>query len=178
GVGATPYSGLKKGTVPYSNLLASVAKSKQLAEAQGWAYWVPCLCVMHGEGDASNPDYFDHLAEWQPDIDADIRAITGQQAPVQFYMGQPSSFYGSGAGTSAARAVYRAAKELPGFTIVAPQYTLSYDPDLTHMDGPGYFRMGEYFAKAVLAEQFGVGRWSAVRPRAVTWDNATQIDIA
>src|SRR5690606_6385251 len=92
GVGGSRYELLKKGTQPYANLLAAVERTKILAEQRGWAYWVPAICLQHGESDSDNPEYLAALLEWQADFDADVRAITGQHAPVPFYLGQPSSF--------------------------------------------------------------------------------------
>lgn len=177
GWGGTAYSGLKKGTIPYNNLLASVTKAKALAAAEGWAYWVPCINFQHGETDGGNANYFDALVELQSDLDADIRAITGQSAPVQFYMGQPSTFGDSATASNAVKAIYRAAKELPQYTIVCPQYAFSYAADLLHMDSEGYYRLGEYHAKAMLVEQYGAGRWMPLMPESVSRTGA-QIDIA
>ena len=177
GWGGSPYSQIKKGTAPYGNLVASVTKAKALAEERGWAYWVPFVCFQHGESDGGNSQsyYFSALQELQADLDADIRAITGQAAVVKIYAGQYSTFMDDGKGS--VRAIYQAAKELTNVVVVGPQYTMTYASDFLHMDGPGYFRIGEYHVKALLAEQYGTGTWTPLKPASVTWDSATQVDI-
>lgn len=179
GWGGTPYAGLKKGTVPYNNILAAATKTKALASARGLAYWVPAICFQHGEGDAGNAAYFDNLVELQADLNSDLRAITGQTAPVRIYMGQVSSFQNTVSNnvSRSAYSIYRAAKELQDrYTIVCPQYTIPYSSDLLHMSGPGYYILGEYYAKALLAEQYGSGQWTPLRPKTITL-SGSQIDI-
>lgn len=155
GQGGTLYANLKKGTQVYTNMLAAIEKAVELCAAQGKKFVLAGAVVKHGEGDASNPAYFDFLLEWQQDIDADAKAITNQSIDVHFFMTQPSSFYGS---SEAARAMLKAHLESPYHHLAGADYPYldEYSPDLVHMTGPGYFHIGEK-----IAEMWAKGLWTS-----------------
>lgn len=161
--GGTNYEGLKKGTQVYSNMLAALAKAQTLAEDRGWQVVVDACVVRHGEADASNPNYGQDLLEWQEDTDADLKSITGQQAPVHFLIAQPSSFYGSD--TQAAQRMVEVSESSPHHHLAGPDYGYAdlYADDILHGTGPFYFLSGEYLARA-----FRQVIWSAAEDSTVT----------
>lgn len=179
GLGGTAYSGLKKGTGPYSNLIAALNRAKELAAVEGWRVVVDAVAFVHGEADSSNPNYFNNILELQGDLDSDIKTITNQKADVQLLMSQPSSFYNP----TAVQAMYEAHKSSNNHVLVAPNYNLEYSYDLLHLTGKGYYTLGHYFLSAYL-KTFWTGKsWSPVMPehisrqgRFITIDYITPFD--
>ena len=148
GVGGTTYAGLKKGSQIYANMLIALEKAKALAEERGWRLVVDGCLVKHGESDSANASYQANLIEWQADIDADVKAITGQQAPVHLIMAQPStSLNASFASPLAMLAVHNSS---PVHHLAGADYPFGdfYDTDLLHFLGPGYHLIGEQMARA------------------------------
>lgn len=86
GRGATPIAGLSKGTAPYLRLISQVATGKALS---GRHYKVPAIIWMQGESDAGNVNYAAQLQQLFADLDADVRATTGQVQTVQFFICLP-----------------------------------------------------------------------------------------
>ena len=83
GRGATPIAGLSKGTAPYLRLISQVAAAKGLS---GGRYRVPGIIWMQGESDAGNLNYAVQQQRLFADLDADVRATTGQVQTVQFFI--------------------------------------------------------------------------------------------
>jgi hypothetical protein len=83
GRGATPIAGLSKGTAPYLRLISQVAAAKGLSSGR---YRVPAIIWMQGESDAGNLQYAAQLQRMFADLDADVRATTGQVQTVQFFI--------------------------------------------------------------------------------------------
>lgn len=146
-VGGTAYSGLKKGNQIYTNMLLSLTKLKALAQAEGWRIVVDACLHKHGE--AGSTDYFADLIEWQRDIDADVKVITGQQSPVHFIMTQPST--SSSATFASPIAMLRAHNESPYHHLAGVDYPYGefFAPDNLHFLGPGYHMIGEAMARAI-----------------------------
>jgi len=92
GRGATGIGGLSKGTPPYARLLAQVAAGKVLVKAPD-TYSVPVIFWMQGEADrGALADWYEPLfLQLTKDLDADVRAITGQAAPVQILICLPAT---------------------------------------------------------------------------------------
>ncbi|MCH7339928.1 hypothetical protein [Acinetobacter higginsii] len=178
GVGSSPYSALKKGTVCYDNLLRSIEKMKELAERDGYEYVTPAILLLHGEADRGSITYDGDLIQWQTDLNTDIKAITGQACNVHMLMGQSSSFFASETSLRGALANIKAHRASEFLTLVTPQYRQEYSFDELHMSSKGYFHTGEYFAKAILKQFFSdKGKWQPVMPKTVTYDGDMTIDI-
>ncbi|WP_375058422.1 hypothetical protein [Zobellella sp. DQSA1] len=143
GMGGTGYSGMKKGTQVYNNMMLAVARAKTLAAAHGWQVVVEAVTIKHGEADQNNSNYFNNLIEWQQDLDADIKAITSQLADVHILMHMPSSHLVDA--PQATIAMLRAHNESPyhHLTGVDYPYLEYYSPDYIHFQGPGYYLIGE-----------------------------------
>lgn len=173
GYGGTSYNGLKKGTTPYSNMLAGLVRCKELAEAEGWRVVVDAVVMIHGESDAGNSGYLGDLLEWQTDIDTDFKAITGQVADVPFLMNQPSSMFASFDG---ALGLYEAHKQSPHHFLIGPNYDLPYSDDLLHLSSVGYHLLGEKATLACIKMLWTGESWEPVRPLSVT-RSSNQVDI-
>lgn len=83
GRGGTPIAGLSKGTAPYLRLISQVAAGKALS---GGHYRVSAIIWMQGESDPGNLNYAAQLKRLVVDLDADVRATTGQVQTVQFFI--------------------------------------------------------------------------------------------
>jgi hypothetical protein len=144
--GSMNYAGIKKGTQPYENMLMALSKAKFLAEDLGWKIIVDACLVKHGEADTRNTSYADNLIEWQSDITADAKAITGQQSDVHFIIGQPSSTTG---GTESIKAMLEIHNSSQFHHLSGPDYPfLDRFTDYLHFDGLGYALIGEQMARA------------------------------
>lgn len=172
GVGGIAYSGLKKGTRAYARGLEQVAAAASLARARGLTPVVRAITNVHGESDhaLSNLGYERDLAEWQADYERDVRAVTGQAAPVPMLHTQVSSWTKLGQATSPIPGAQLAAsvKSDGKIVLVGPKYQLAYARDGIHLSNEGYRHMGEYYAK-VYAQVVVLGRrWEPLRPRSLT----------
>jgi hypothetical protein len=83
GRGANSIAGLSKGTAPYLRLISQVAAGRALSTGH---YSVPAIIWMQGESDAGNPNYAAQLRQLFADLDADVRATSGQAQTVQFFI--------------------------------------------------------------------------------------------
>jgi len=147
--GGTAYSGLKKGSQIYANMLAALAKAKELSRAEGRTMVVAGCLVKHGEGDINNSAYLNNLLEWREDVDADVKSITGQKADVHFFMVQPSTHRGTNPPQSTL-AMLAAHDISPYHHLAGADYPFGaeYHADELHMTGPGYYLIGEIMARA------------------------------
>ncbi|APG91163.1 endo-1,4-beta-xylanase Z precursor [Sinorhizobium americanum] len=162
GIGASSYASLKKGTVPYTNLLVGVRRAYNAARLLGMAYRLPAVIFVQGEGNAAATtaaEYQDNLEELQADLDADIKAITGQTEDVKLIIDQLSSWTRSGVATSGVPiGQLEAAKANPTkIFLVGPKYALAYASDGMHMVANGYARHAEEVARAWRAIQAAAG---------------------
>lgn len=149
---------LDKGTVPYNNLLAGVQKAYIVSRLLGKDYLVPAVVWVQGEGDASTGTsgaaYKAALVQLQADLDADIKAITGQADDVVLMIDQLSAWTavaGGGATSPIPQAQLDAALENPTKIVcVGPKYSLTYSDGL-HYDAESTADWGERVARAVVA---------------------------
>ncbi|HEV7436277.1 MAG TPA: sialate O-acetylesterase, partial [Pseudorhizobium sp.] len=160
GIGASSYNSLKKGTVPYTNLLVGVRRAFNASRLLGMAYRLPAVIFVQGEGNAASTsatDYRANLEELQANLDADIKAITGQSEDVKLIIDQLSSWTRSGVATSGVPiGQLDAAKANPTkIFLVGPKYALAYASDGQHMTATGYARHAEEVARAWRAIQAG-----------------------
>lgn len=157
GFGGTVYAGLKKGTVPYSNMLAALGKAITLANAQGWTVVVDCMLWKHGEGNANDAAYASYLYELQTDFDADVKALQAsmnvpvQQKPIHMFMTQPSSFAGSTTNTESVKAMLAVHRASEHHTLLSADYgnVKAYATDFIHLAAGGYHVAGEEIAPAI-----------------------------
>lgn len=83
GMGSTSMEQLSKGTAPYNRLIAQVQQVYTLAQAQGKTFKVSAFSWAQGAGGYSGEDYAQSLEDLRVDIEADVKAITGQDEPVK-----------------------------------------------------------------------------------------------
>lgn len=176
GVGGQPYTALRKGTVPYANGIAQITAGAAIAQAAGLDSAVRALAIIHGESDhiAGNEHYDQDLLEWQSDVQADVRAITGQPHAVPMFTDQVSSWTAFGSATSSIPLQQlAAARQAPDrIYIVAPKYMLAYLADGVHLPGASERHLGELYAKAWRTVLVDGQPWYPVSPRATTRDGA------
>ena len=128
GIGGQPYSDLKRGTVPYANILRAVVRGAYLTRAAGLAYDVPALIWTQGEADrlVDQATYLGWMEELQADITTDLRDIIGGTGPVRLLVDQISNWTSYGAVASdVPLAQLQAAIDNPGLIYCCgPKYML------------------------------------------------------
>jgi len=168
GVGGTAYSGLKKGTSPYSNGITQATNVKNAATALGLTDRVIGVTTIHGESDhlAGNGAYYEsYLVEWQNDYNTDVKAITGQSSDIPLFTDQMSSHTGYNATTSLIPiAQLSAAENNPGdIILVGPKYFLNYS-DSAHLVAASYRWLGEYYGKVMKKVVIDHESWRPLSP--------------
>jgi hypothetical protein len=166
-VGAATYVLLKKGTVPYENLLRLIRRATFMARMQGWTPKVMAVPLKHGESNStvSRSGYLGYLVEFQADLNADIKAITGQAEDVMLVMTQYTSWgrFGTIQG-DVAKAIEDAARLYPNlFLNGGPDYSLPHAADDVHFSNLGSFRCGELMGRT-LANKLGGGPGVSLYP--------------
>lgn len=99
GKGATAYSGLKKGTVPYANLISGIRRGRIIAGLNGQDYAVPYVSYIQGEENVSDAlaTYKGYLAELRADLNSDIQPFLASAADVVLFVDQISNWTKYGA---------------------------------------------------------------------------------
>lgn len=168
GIGATPYSGLKKGTTPYANSLAVLNALKQPRPlyATGGLRAPAGLCVL-GESDVNSLDFGLDMREFQADLQADHHAITGETGLMPLLHVQTSSWTSpdnvNQANAIAPFALLAEAILNPHLTmLVAAAYYPEYD-DGVHRNTAGHIWVGEQMAKAFWQQVVLGIPWAALR---------------
>jgi hypothetical protein len=183
GASGLAYSMLMRGTAQYNVGLAQVTAGHSIAGALGLNHVVRALFVVHGETDQGlqTSNYESNLEAWQADYESDIRAITGQTAPVPMFVSQLSGNWGAvGTGGNAAlipQAQLQASLDAPTkIYLVAPKYMLTFSNG-PHLINASYRQMGEYFAKAYRSVVVERKAWVPLRPASIQC-TATTVDVA
>jgi hypothetical protein len=172
-LGGAPYRLMKKGTATYAVSIAQATAAASVARSLGAPYDVTAVTSADGGGDHvdQNPHLADDLAEWQRDLEGDLRAISGQTSPIPLLVTQYSSWTEYAATSPIPIAQLRAHVDHPGQVIaVGPRYPLLYGPDGVHLTNEGYRRMGEYYARAYRRVVVEHGTWEPLRPASITRD--------
>lgn len=158
GLGSQSIAQLSKGTVPYTRFLAQVAAHKALVVASGRTYSVDLVAWIQGEQDCelgtTRAAYLAALLQLQADLDADIKAITGQSNTVRFLLYQTSHKIVPSGG-AVALAQMDAVKQSSYFHFVTPCWPFPRY-DFVHLVAAGYNWMGKYFGRAaaqIVAQQ-------------------------
>lgn len=166
--GGTAYSGLKKGTAPWSNMAASI----EAGSSRG-ALGCVAAYTTHGESDhdlgVTRSAYAASLVEWQSDIAAKCGSAARAWGQTPLYLDQMSSWTAAllveAATSPIPMAQYAAAKANPGRVIlVGPKYQYSYAGDGVHLVNTASRSMG---AKAGQAIAYGPG-WAPLWPTSVS----------
>lgn len=154
---------IKKGGTgnAYAGSLYEVAAIVGLAAAEGRAAEVVGVFLVAGEADTADPAFGADVDNLQADYDADLRAITGQAAPIPMLLSPQSTLPTTLWPSVSTLAAWQLARAWPDrFVMVGPKYQYHYVDGL-HLDGPGYRRLGEQAAHALTG--------SALMPQSVAY---------
>jgi hypothetical protein len=177
--GGTPYRGLHRGTSNYAELLRLVERAVQIAAADGKRIIVPGIVVQHGEADngAVAEEYARYLTQWRANIDADVRAITGQYEPIRALVAQCNRRASSVNATASTPLSPLIADKLdPYICCVGPIYDVDADSTATHPLSYGYTKMGVRYGYAAFDEWFDVG-YRPLRAIEAYWQTSTTFRI-
>ena len=154
--GPTDVSG---GTAAYNEFVTQITQGKAMVTG---GYTCPAIPCIHGESDdnaTDGPLYYQHLLNWQHDLEAAVKSVTGQTAAVPFLNMQQSSW----AAFSGLTRPYTALAQLQtaidhpdkficvGPNFIYPRYVSSfvdnYGSGGAHLTGDGSRWMGEMMGK-------------------------------
>lgn len=161
GIGGTVIAGLVKGTYAYDRLLQAVDAGKRIANLENKTFNVATLFWIQGESDYRNSEtYYDDMAKLFDDLNADIKAITGQIKDVQYIVYQQSSHTTEDAQTrltatdAVPMAMLKIVREKENVHFGCAMYQFTYSDSL-HLQNNGYLMMGAMAgvqAKRVLSD--------------------------
>jgi hypothetical protein len=170
-LGNTAYAGLKKGTAPYANAIASIGYG--VANKGANSFTANGVLVTHGESDEAGPttkaQYLANLLEWQSDYEADLKAATGQSGAAPMFLDQMASwnYYGH-AEPKIALAQWEAARDNPGTHIlVGPKYQYTY-VDGVHLLNTSYRALGQMYGKVLERVLIDGEAWKPLSPVSIT----------
>lgn len=181
----------------YANLMRCINYARQQIEALGKIPMLMPLVFIHGEEDNGDwnigtpaIDYRDGLIALKNKYNRDVRRIMNwsQDAPdlpmlitqtrrTMPYMWSASTTKRFTRGVDGPMlGQWGAAYKDPGIVMCGPNYYLPNAGDGSHLNGGGYFRLGEQIARQMWACTFGVGP-KYFRPIACIRQSATIVDI-
>lgn len=169
--GATAYSGLAKGTVPYALGTTHVRQGRQ--RVGGSRFRTRAILCVHGEADAASGTYDVDIRQWQSDYQTDINRLEGAVSTRLIPMfhtqaGYPGFAANDGAILALAEHVANPTKSI----MVGPRYFLTY-PDGVHFNSASSQRLGEYYGKAYYSQCISGVQWQPLRPSSVVRSGAT-----
>ncbi|KQR77570.1 hypothetical protein [Rhizobium sp. Leaf341] len=149
--GNTPYSGIKKGTVPYANAIAHLQAVKAWCTANGYTPVIEALIFDHGENDSaadvSEATFQGYQVELLTDFSADAAAIFGVTQFWPMFVVQKGIFRsGLLSGPSLAQANCNAANSR--MFCVGPQYMIDFQ-DFYHPPSWMHRVRTAYIGKAI-----------------------------
>lgn len=165
GQGSTPIANLKKGTTLYNNLISSITSA--YSSRIGIKLIIPAFCWIQGEGDIGNgvDYYYNELSQLRADLDADIKAITGQTEDVHCIVYQTNQLcptagsnynptaYASGGSPSARMdgsvvALWKLVRDSQYFHVSSPIYPMNFvvspNKAIIHISGVSQKLLGYY----------------------------------
>lgn len=165
GQGGAAMSVIKKGGSgnAYASTLTELAAIKALAIAAGKTFGVAAVILTHGESDYANSNYAADVVQMQADYEADIKALTGQTAPIPLLLVQQHSFPFPDEGNVSAVQQWTAPTLAPGKVfLIGPKYQYEH-ADSTHMVTNGYRQLGDLYAK-VMRKILANEAWHPLQP--------------
>lgn len=151
GVGGQSYANIKKGTVPYNNMLMGVRRAYIMAQLLGLEIQVK-MHMWHGQADvnAAAGEYKAHLEEFQPDMSGDIQDIIPGHGEVILYISQMSDFTAYNKQFSHVPNDQAAAARDSGGLIVntGAEYKYPTAADGIHFTPEGSYQSGDSHARA------------------------------
>lgn len=164
-LGGTCITDLSKGTATYNSLISQVQTAKNTANSLGKTFSVPAFCWTQGEEDyragGSNganygtgkyipTEYATKLSKLIDDLNADIKAITGQKEDVLCIMYQVASHNPYGRYPRIAIEQLKAAIYDKRISLAKTMYDIEYNSaDNVHAPNKTYRNMGNYYGIAL-----------------------------
>ena len=178
GVTKTAYSGLKKGTTPYTNSINRMKSARDLTNDSLAPYRISAITVVHGEQDEYNnvsaATYAGYLAQWQNDYETDAKTITGQNDTVPLFLCQMASWtaYNHTVPTTAIGQLMASENNPSKIVLVTPKYMLDYNTsDGVHLTNYSYRRLGEYYGKVMKQVLIDKKIWKPFSINTATFNN-------
>ncbi|AKU93701.1 Endo-1,4-beta-xylanase Z precursor [Labilithrix luteola] len=173
---------------PFAQAMSEVESAKGLAAASGRSYVVRAVGAIHGESDhyayvfgtsefplpgtdgtpGKVKDYADALVEWQQDLDASIKAITGQKQNVPLLVSGLSGWTTVRESKLAQMQLDAHVRAPEKVIYVTPAYPMEVREDCLHYSNAGQRHLGEYFAKVYGRVVLGGQSWEPVRPKSIS----------
>lgn len=170
GIGGCQYDYLKKGTVPYANILKGVSRGAALQCTYG-RHDVMALAFIHGESDHDDDaaTYQAKIEELQADLTEDLRKISWLKRPeLPVFLCQFNSFTAYDLTESGVPfGQLQAALDNPGkIFMVGPKYYLQTATGGVHLTAESYAHLGSMYGEA-LRRIFALG-WTTWLPLHMT----------
>ncbi len=172
--GGTSYTGLKKGTTIYNDILNQVSTAKTAVDglADNTFFKTLGVTLAHGEDDqylGLASSYQANLEELQADYENDVNAITGSTDTLPLFISQMNTGWSS----EVALAQYEAHKNNPNkIILIGPKYQYSYHTDNLHLSNIGSRYSGEMFAKVMKKVVIDGDTWNPLMPTALNRNGA------
>lgn len=170
GSGGTQISGLVKGTGSYNRLINNVQQGYNLSQAGGMTYAFNAFFWTQGESDYINSTpaatYKTAYKGLRADIDADVKAITGQSDPVICisYQVNGHMVYGHAGNPYIAVAQLEASREDDHIHIACPLY---WSPQTVHQSAANSKILGAYYGLAYKRLVINREDWKPLQPLSV-----------
>lgn len=180
-----PMRNLVRGSPEYENFLKATRDCADAIRDGGRTPQYLCSIYVQGEGQEQLETNAGTYAQQQKtlarNIDADVRAITGQNAPAMFYPVQVAAGVTRYDNQSSADfkevcdSYIQSARESEFIPTTIPMYPFPISSDGLHLLNQGQTRMGQTVARAVLSHQFGIGDEPTFAIRQAWWLSSTEI---
>ena len=190
GQGATDIKRLNRGSIGYKNFIDNITNAYQIAQSNGWDFYVPAICWMQGESDLFyylGNDYKETLVQLVADINEDIKQITHQQQDIRIICYQTNLltnavYFQADSFKCREMAVPQAMMELVRddtlFWASGPTYPYSFARELKHIDGVSQKRLGYLAAISAMGIIRGKERFRGLVPiGAVSVGNDVQLSF-
>jgi hypothetical protein len=147
-IGGMTIAALSYGTVPYANLLATIARTRVLARRNGLSHRAGAMWFTQGEADRSDVQstYLTKLVALQAALTTDVRAIDRGAGQFPVFIDQLHNWTSyTIAESEVPFAQLQAAIDYPGkFYLVGPKYMLQTVGDGTHLTADSSAWLGAY----------------------------------
>lgn len=164
---------LNKGTPWYQYLVSHIQAGFDLSVVDKKSFALQAIGWLQGENDqfdGSKPrgEYKDDLIQYQKDVQADARSITGQDQRVPLFSYQLACYVrNGGAYRNVTLAQLDASEQHSDVYIAAPMYHVQYATDNVHLTNVGYKHIGHYFGKVYKRVVFDRKEWKPLSPVSV-----------
>jgi len=181
GVGGYSYAQLKKGTVPYANMMLAVRTTARKHALAGLGYRLPFLEWTHGEADSGKAKgiYLGYLIEYQANVTADYHSIVSTDAEVVLVSTQVSNFtaYNQVEAPPMTLELLEASILYPAkFLCIGPKYHLPY-VDNTHTAAGGSINFGYADGRAMRLYELGLWTGALYMKSGARTNNVAVIDF-